>query len=211
LRKAGSHLSSRIIQAGDKIFAPRGKPLRTKSPALSRFFVFVLILALLTTAGCLGPKGEETAISADEEVYIDLKLGFSVVVPVSWLRQKLPVSAPGYKSDTVEWEIPGPVKDKNTLRIKALEHLKLPITPESLNNLIPPHTEGITKPPLNFEHPAGQALRVEWRRQAQRLISLIIVGPDRSYLLSITLDETEYDQFLPAVEKTLLSFSILGD
>ncbi|WP_156826990.1 hypothetical protein [Geopsychrobacter electrodiphilus] len=83
------------------------------------------------------------------------------------------------------------------------------MTSETLTDLLPRSAGDEIVTPLNFKHPAGQAIRVESQTPSGKLISLAIAGPHRSYLLSVIISAADYDQLQSTIEKVLLSFSIL--
>jgi len=175
-----------------------------------QYSVLILVLFLTLLTGCLGSKGKYSD-SADEEAYIDLKHGFSLVIPVTWRREQLPVSSSKYKADTVVWDIKGMSGRDTRLSIKTYEQSKSPITPEDLTALIQSRPDATAGVPFNFKHPAGQAIRVEETTPTGKLIMLAISTSLQAFLLSIEIPEADYDRLLPKIEKTILSFTILTD
>lgn len=170
--------------------------------------LFALVVLCLTTSSCAAPAGTQSSSTVDEEVYIDLKQGFSLVIPSTWERERIPVSSPRHRQDTVEWRITSSQVQVGTLQVTTASRMPGPLQ-EQLASF---HSE----PPLfakegleGIQHPAGPAFRGEGQSNLENIISLAIQGASRTYFITGRIAAADFVQVLPTLEKVILSFSIL--
>ncbi len=175
-----------------------------------RLWIFFILTSLsLSLLGCASPKSGKDLPLVEEEAYIDLKRNFSLVVPTSWERVKLPVAHPAYRADTVTWQIPGNQNPTGTLRIRILPRQAKGPLQEKLALFLNGEKELLHSNALSFQHPAGPALRLNGLDQSGPLIYLVIGHPKQSFILAFNLSASEYERILPTIEKIILSFTII--
>ena len=164
-----------------------------------------LTILILTAFGCASPSNKKDLQASDEQEYIDLKLGFSLVVPSSWERVRVPVSSPLHRPNAVEWLIPNSGDPESDLQVSRItvplqEYLSI------LNKGGLKLTEEMAK---KTEHPAGPALRWEIEDNPEKIILLSIEGPKRRYIITCRIAAINYSQLIPSIEKVISSFTIL--
>ncbi len=168
------------------------------------------IFLLATVCGCASPSNNSAAIiAADEQVYIDLKQGFALVIPATWKREKIPVSSPQYRSDTVNWILFSGKSKIGTLQIRALGHPDQSSPQDYLCDFLNEQNELHHSETIELEHSAGQVLRLNGEETDYRVIYLVIEGEKLSYLAAFKISAKAHDDLLPSVEKVIKSFSIL--
>ncbi len=170
--------------------------------------LLLIIFCILSICGCASSMSKEQSSAADEEVYIDLKQGFSVVVPSAWKRERLPVSSPRHQPNIVEWRTSS--KDgSNTFKVKTIS-LKAPVSREEyLSTREEERFKLVEDTPQSILHPAGPAARWECEDEIGNIILLTIEGPEYIYILTGKVAAENSAQILPTVEKVISSFSIL--
>ncbi len=169
-----------------------------------------LLLLLLTAVSCASPqKDGKRLASVDEEAYIDLKHGFSIVVPTSWQRERIPVSSPRYRSDTVIWQIGGQKGSKDSLQIKSVPTPTAADLRKVLTAFILSRDDKTTEEIQEFKHPAGTALKTTGTVAAGGTTYFAFEGHRRIFLISFKIAGNDDEQLLPTIEKVILSFSIL--
>lgn len=169
-----------------------------------------LAIVVIVLSGCASPnaKGKHSRI-VDEEVYIDFKHRFSMVLPVTWQRAKTPVSLPAYHPDTVQWIISEADDRIGSLQVITQSPSIKPTLQESLSAFLNSQAKLIERETEAFQHPAGSALRLNGKDSFGNVIYLPIKGLDQTYIIAFKIKETDYEQLLPMIEKIILSFSIL--
>jgi hypothetical protein len=170
--------------------------------------LLALTLFVLALFGCASPNSKHSSIM-DEEVYIDLKQGFSLVVPSNWQRNRIPVSSPRHRPETVEWRITEANTQIGTFQVTTInpENLRIPPKPTASPDI---RSAALAKvEPRDIEHPAGPALRWESKDKFENIIRLSIKGSRLGYIITCNITESEFAQLSPTVEKVILSFSIL--
>ena len=165
-----------------------------------------LTVVALAVLGCASATNKKQLPSIAEEAYIDLKQGFSLVVPATWERERIPVSSPRHRPNTVEWLITSTSGPQAIFQVSVQNSLPLQEYLTNLDNGRFKLTKEMSK---SLQHPAGPALRWESEDNRDKIILLIIEGPKRSYIITGKIAAVNYDQVLPTLEKVISSFSIL--
>ena len=176
---------------------------------LYRWTTLLLVSFLaLSICSCASSMNKEQSSTTDEEAYIDLKQGFSLVVPSTWKRVRIPVSSPRHQPNAVEWLIFG-LDDSNSFLVKTIS-LKDPVPPEEyLSTLREERFNLVEDSPQNILHPAGPAARWECQDEIGNIILLSIEGPGHIFIITGKVAAENSKQLLPTVEKVIASFSIL--
>ena len=172
----------------------------------SGFSLAALLLLTLVTFGCAFPSSKKPSTAVIEEAYIDLKQGYSLVIPAIWTRERIPVSSPRYKSDTVEWRINSTNGPEGTFQISV--QIATPLQ-KYLTNLENEHLKLTKDISENMLHPAGPALRWKIDDKLEKIILITIEGSERRYIITARIAKKNYNQLVKTIEKVIGSFSIL--
>lgn len=184
-----------------------------KTFATHRYYLHpLLVLLCLTLIGCATPHAaDEPSVTVDEQAYLDFKLGFTLVVPVTWKREKIPVSSPLYRSDTVSWAIASSRKRIGQLRLQTLNETSELSHRETLSTFLNDQNELLHSNILEFDHPAGHALRLDGWNATNKVIYLIIKDKQNIYILAVEFAKEHGPEIIPLVENVFSSFSILPE
>lgn len=170
------------------------------------FSLSTSLLFLLITFGCSFPSSKNQSTAVIEEAYIDLKQGFSLVIPAIWTRERIPVSSPRYSPDTVEWQISSINGPEGTFQIRVQSAVPLL---EYLTNLENEHLKLTEEMSENILHPAGPALRWEIEDKLEIVIMITIEGPDLRHIITARMTKKNDGQLIKTIEKVIASFAIL--
>lgn len=173
------------------------------------------MFAVLFTLGCTGcmhkPAPEEES-TPGEELYIDAKLGFTVIHPLPWERIKVPVSSPSYRQDSVSWDIPAE-DETGSMLIRIYPGLTSAAElPDLLVQFIagkPKHSGGGVEPLQetdSFLHAAGEAVAttISYQEYTERLFA--IHGSQNTYILSFSIRTAIFEDQSPLFERIAESF-----
>lgn len=184
-------------------------PTPTKNK--SWYIFFMLVLLPLVTSGCASPAGNNQPSEIAEVAYIDLKLGFSLVVPSSWKRQRHPVSSPLHRPNAVEW-LTENTNAPNETQGSLLVSLLTPDSPQDYLAKVKEEQPTIADVlPENIHHPAGPTLRWVSEENLISFMLLSIQGQKRSYFITYKTATANYPQNLSTIEKIIASFTILPE
>ncbi len=165
-----------------------------------------LLFLCLIALGCAFPSSKKQSSAVIEEAYIDLKRGFSLVIPAIWTRKRIPVSSPRYSPNTVEWLINSTNKYEGTFQISVKSTIPLQ---QYLSNLENEHLRITEEMSEDMIHPAGPALRWELEDKQENIILIIIEGSERRHIITVRVTNMNYDQLHKTIERVINSFLIL--
>ncbi len=171
-----------------------------------RFPLSALLFLCLVTLGCAFPSSKKQSSVVIEEAYIDLKHGFSLVIPAIWTRERIPVSSPRYSPDTVEWLVNSTDGYEGTFQISVQSAIPLQ---QYLSNPENVHLKITAEMSENMIHPAGPVLRWELEDKQETIILIIIEGSERRHIITARVATMNYDQLLKTIERVINSFLIL--
>lgn len=158
-------------------------------------------------SGCASRAVSEKAVTAKEEqVYIDMKLAFSVVVPAPWRRQRIPTSSPDYQRNRVSWKLPGPKGTENSFQVWALPP-RAPV--DALADHLTQEPELTRSETETINSPFGPALSVAGADAHQRVLYIAIRSNQSTHILAFRLDPAAYENSEPAIENVIESFRSL--
>lgn len=172
-------------------------------PFLSLLFGLLMTLAC---TGCMGKTSPAEESILEEELYIDAKMGFTVLHPLPWERLKIPVSSPSYRQDSVAWEIPDE-EEPGRMLIRTYPILataaELPDLPKSFLENKQEHSSGETE---SFIHAAGEAVAVtvNFLNHTERVYA--IQGKKQAYILSFYLNTVNFAEQSSLFERISKSF-----
>lgn len=144
--------------------------------------------------------------SPKEELYIDAKLGFTIIRPLVWEKIKVPVSSPSYRQNLIRWNIP----DKNETGTMSVNVFPMLSPSEEVTELLdkylesqPRHSENEAK---SIPHAAGDALAttIEYHERTERLFA--INGHRNAYILSFSVRTEMFDEQSSLFEKIAETF-----
>ncbi len=171
-----------------------------------RFPLSALLFLCLVSLGCAFASTEKQSSAVIEEAYIDLKQGFSLVIPAIWTRERIPVSSPRHNPDTVEWLVNSTNGYEGTFQVSVQNTIPLQ---QYLSNLENEHLKITEEMSENIIHPAGPALRWELEDNQESIILIIIEGSERRYIITARVTSVNYDRLLKTIERVINSFLIL--
>jgi hypothetical protein len=170
------------------------------------FPLSALLLLCLVALGCAFPFSKKQSSAVIEEAYIDLKQGFSLVIPAIWTRERIPVSSPRYNPNTVEWLINSTDGYEGTFQISVQSAIPLQ---QYLSNLENEHLKLTENMSENMIHPAGPALRWELEDKQESIILITIEGSERRHIITARVAKMNYSQLRKSIERVINSFLIL--
>ncbi len=178
--------------------------IRLKFRYTAHFFAPLIGLVLL--AGCMSSTPHQSSQLSNEEAYIDLKLSFSIVVPVTWKRLRTPVSSPTYRPNLVQWEIAGPTRVRNHLQI-----LRTSIKPNTaaLAHYLSAPEESVSALAQTFEYSFGPAIKLEKTLPGQQNIYVATSNNGHTYILSFQINQSDYARLEPVISNVIKSFNTL--
>lgn len=163
--------------------------------------VSMITLILIACVGCSYKSQEKEKITPDEELYINAKLGFSIILPLNWERINVPVSSPSYRKDSVNWKIPGADK-KGRMLIRTYTRLS---TATELHHLLEQflinkeqHSREETE---TIQHRVGKTIvtTVDYARHKERIFA--IHGSQQDFILSFFVEKKNYIEQSPTFEQ----------
>lgn len=132
--------------------------------------------------------------SPKEELYIDAKLGFTVIHPLLWEKIKVPVSSPSYRRDLIRWDIPDE-NETGTMSVNVFSTLGSSVeVSELLEQYLedkPEHSRNKTE---SVQHAAGDAVAttIKHHEYTERLFA--IIGQHNAYILSFSVRTETFDE-----------------
>lgn len=169
-----------------------------------RPFICVTLLAILVMsicAGCAKKTTSEEEQSLDEQLYVDAEHGFTVLHPLSWKRQRLPVSSPNYRKDSITWKIPD-TQEPGTMLIRVYpEAGPSSGATDLIEAFLASRPEHSAEEAVPFKHTAGEAvsMTVYYPNHSERLY--VIRGEKNVYLLSFSLNSEAFDEQLSQFDR----------
>lgn len=162
---------------------------RLNPRGIALLFLISLLLSCLCT-GCLRAPDEIQSDVAEEELYIDARLGFTLLLPLDWEKITIPVSSPAYRIDTVIWEIPAP--QPLQMQIRVLNETDRTAPAEALLTTVL-RQQGLTAESVPLAHPHGTAstARTNTRHGLQQLT--VLLTEKQGYLMTTTGSEQSLD------------------
>ncbi|PLX89807.1 MAG: hypothetical protein C0619_10495 [Desulfuromonas sp.] len=158
-----------------------------------------LLLAIMCITGCITRSATDGKNLPEEELYIDAKLGFTILHPLTWTKINIPLASPGYRADRLRWNLSEP-NNHGSMLIRILPQVP---SAEKLTELLlqeiserPTAAEPVIEP---FQHTLGEALTTTSGKDESMQRHFAIRGQQHSYIISFSLagrlDEDQRELF----------------
>ena len=175
---------------------------------MAKIFVYSLIILLAT--GCQTALMKQLPkTDFEEQLYIDAELNFAIKHPLNWKRIKTPVSSPGYRADTVQWQIEDPQQQSSfagSMLIRSLPSGDKNL-PEQLSQFLENRPELQSGQVNSFEHPAGQGLKLLGHDKNHGRLTIALQGQQHDFIIALSCLNNKFDQLLPVFQDIVDSFS----
>ncbi len=175
-----------------------------------RIILLIIVVLCMITFGCASRDSKKGAISTAEEAYIDLKQGFSIVIPSTWQRMRIPVSSPDHRSNVVSWQITSQNKQSGLLQVITAPRMQK----EQYQIFLSSHLGDFY--PSNMTADSSResengTFHGEVDNGLGKIIFLSTEGSQRTYLVTFNIPKPEYTRLLPIISKVFSSVSILNN
>ena len=173
-----------------------------------RWCFFAIIFLLL--AGCQSSLMKKLPTTQfKEQLYINAELNFAIKHPLNWERVKIPVSAPGYRPDTVIWLAGNPVEDDTSSGQMIIR--SLPSDNKSLEDRLSEFLSD--RPELrsgkveSLDHPSGPALKLLGHDVERGRLTIVVQGQQHDFIISLVYPNHRFDELLPIFQDIVDSFT----
>ena len=172
-------------------------------------FSYLLLTIWISILGGCAPKGPDANVpESREQAYINLKLGFSVVVPIEWQRKKYPVSSTNYRPGRVTWNMVAQKGPGGTLSVEVIQNAKESSPTDILCAFLDERKELVQSKLSPVLFPQAEALRLDGKNQENWVIYQVIKKAERAFIIAIEIspEPAEKGSYLETIIK---SFKIL--
>ncbi|MDT8420989.1 MAG: hypothetical protein RQ754_11205 [Desulfuromonadales bacterium] len=163
-----------------------------------------LILAVLCITGCINRSATDGKNLPEEELYIDAKLGFTILHPLAWTKTRVPVASPGYREDQLSWIFSEPNNSgsmliKITPRASSTEKLADLLLHEIAE--LPATAEPVVE---SFPHALGEALKISGTEESTQR-HFAIPGQQHAYIITFSFADGPDDDQYALLERVVSS------
>lgn len=175
---------------------------------MAKAFFYSLVILLAT--GCQTALMKQLPkTDFEEQLYIDAELNFAIKHPLNWKRIKTPVSSPGYRADTVQWQIEDPQQQDTFAGSMLIQSLPSgdKSLPEQLSRFLADRPELQSGQVDSFEHPAGHALKLLGHDKSHGRLTIALQGQQHDFIIALSCLNNKFEQLLPVFQDIVDSFS----
>lgn len=173
-----------------------------------RWYFFAIVLFLLS--GCQTSMIKKLPkVEFEEQLYINAELNFAIKHPLNWKRVKTPVSAPGYRADTVIWLAGNPVEEdpsSGQMIIRSLPSDNKRLE-DRLSEFLSDQPELRSGKVESLDHPAGPALKLLGHDLKKGRLTIVIQGQQHDFIISLIYPSYRFNELLPIFQDIVDSFT----